>query len=128
MYWNGAALKGIYPASIVFDGFAMNITLVSYAKSLDFGIVACRRSLPEVQRMIDYLEEALVELEEVAGLAARSGKSKKVKKPAPHKSSGGKAKAGATVRDSSRAETKANKRSGPKSRKKPGKAKPKKAR
>jgi len=82
LYWNGASLDGIYPASIVFDGFAMNITLVSYNQSLDFGIVACRRSLPEVQRMIDYLEEALVELEEVAGLRnpsrgrAKSGAAK----------------------------------------------------
>jgi len=76
LYWNGAALTGIYPASIVFDGFAMNITLVSYARSLDFGIVACRRSLPEVQRMIDYLEEALVELEAVAGLGAGRSRPK----------------------------------------------------
>jgi diacylglycerol O-acyltransferase len=91
LYWNGARLDGIYPASIVFDGFAMNITLVSYAKSLDFGIVACRRSLPEVQRMIDYLEEALVELEEVAGLrtagrrksaAKKSTAKSRAKKPA----------------------------------------------
>lgn len=73
LYWNGARLDGIYPASIVFDGFAMNITLVSYHQSLDFGIVACRRSLPEVQRMIDYLEEALVELEDVAGLRSSAG-------------------------------------------------------
>ena len=68
LYWNGASLDGIYPASIVLDGFAMNITLVSYNKSLDFGIVACRRSLPQIQRMIDYLEESLTELEDVAGL------------------------------------------------------------
>jgi diacylglycerol O-acyltransferase len=82
LYWNGARLDGIYPASIVFDGFAMNITLVSYARSLDFGIVACRRSLPEVQRMIDYLEEALVELEEVAGLRSAGGKNSVAKKGA----------------------------------------------
>lgn len=74
LFWNGATLDGIYPASIIVDGFAMNITLVSYAQKLDFGIVGCRRSLPELQRMIDYLEEALVELEEVAGL--RSAKPK----------------------------------------------------
>ena len=70
LYWNGASLDGIYPASIVFDGFAMNITMVSYVDRLDFGIVACRRSLPQVQRMIDHLEDALVELETVAGVAA----------------------------------------------------------
>ncbi len=76
LYWNGARLDGIYPASIVFDGFAMNITLVSYYKSLDFGIVAGRRSLPYVQRMIDYLEESLQELEEAAGLRAVKARRK----------------------------------------------------
>ena len=68
MYWNGARLQGIYPASIVFHGFALNITLVTYADKVDFGITACRRSLPQIQRIIDHLEEALVELEEVIGL------------------------------------------------------------
>jgi diacylglycerol O-acyltransferase len=68
MYWNGARLEGIYPASIPFHGFAMNITLVSYAKNLDFGIIACRRSVPHVQRLIDYLEDSLRELEAAAGI------------------------------------------------------------
>ena len=70
----------MYPASIVFDGFAMNITLVSYNKNLDFGIIACRRSLPGIQRLIDYLEESLQELEEVAGLRAVKAKRRVVKK------------------------------------------------
>jgi diacylglycerol O-acyltransferase len=78
LYWNGASLEGMYPASIVFDGFAMNITLVSYRKQLDFGIVACRRSMPQVQRIIDYLDDSLQELEELAGLrsAAPAGKAR----------------------------------------------------
>ena len=69
LYWNGARLDGIYPASIVFDGFAMNITLVSYADKLDFGIIACRRSMPQIQRIIDHLDESLSELEAVAGIS-----------------------------------------------------------
>jgi diacylglycerol O-acyltransferase len=68
LYWNGARLDGMYPASAVFHGFALNITLVGYHRHLDFGIVACRRSMPQVQRLIDYLEESVVELEEMAGL------------------------------------------------------------
>lgn len=76
LYWNGATLDGIYPASIVFDGFAMNITLVSYHDHLDFGVVACRRSLPQIQRIIDHLEESLQELEEVAGLAQPASKKR----------------------------------------------------
>lgn len=66
LYWNGAPLDGIYPASAVFHGFALNITLVGYNRNLDFGIMACRRSVPQVQRLIDYIEEALVELEQLA--------------------------------------------------------------
>ena len=81
LYWNGARLDGIYPCSIVMDGFAMNITLVSNTNHLDFGIIACRRSLPHVQRMIDYLEESLRELEEVAGIRSTRSRRKKTAKP-----------------------------------------------
>lgn len=69
LYWNGAPLIGMYPASAIFHGFALNITLVGYRGKLDFGIMACRRSMPQVQRMIDYLEEALIELELLVGAA-----------------------------------------------------------
>jgi len=64
LYWNGAPLLGSYPVSAVFHGFALNITFVSYNGNLDFGIIACRRSVPRVQRLIDYLELSLAELEE----------------------------------------------------------------
>ncbi|MFT7288728.1 MAG: diacylglycerol O-acyltransferase [Halieaceae bacterium] len=97
LYWEGARLDGIYPASIVFDGFAMNITLVSYHDQLDFGIVACRRSLPQIQRIIDHLEDSLEELELVAGVgtphrrasdSAAGGASKKPVKPGKTNSRG----------------------------------------
>jgi diacylglycerol O-acyltransferase len=70
MYWNGARLEGMYPVSIVFHGLAVNVTVTSYAGSLDFGIVACRRAAPRVQRIIDFLEDGLAELERAAGLAS----------------------------------------------------------
>ena len=65
LYWNGAPLIGSYPLSAVFHGIALNITFVSYNGNLDFGIVACRNTVPHVQRLIDYLEDSLVELEEI---------------------------------------------------------------
>ena len=65
LYWNGAPLLGSYPVSAVFHGFALNITFVSYNGNLDFGIIACRRTVPRVQRLIDYLEESLTELEDI---------------------------------------------------------------
>jgi len=53
----------MYPASILFHGMALNITLVSNTGDMDFGITACRQALPRVQRLIDFLEAGLAELE-----------------------------------------------------------------
>jgi diacylglycerol O-acyltransferase len=75
-YWNGARLDGMYPVSIPMDGSALNFTLVSNYENLDFGIVACRKSVPHVQRLIDYMEESLVELEDAAGLRRRKAGKK----------------------------------------------------
>lgn len=63
LYFNGAEIEGVYPVSIVIDGQALNITLNSYADKLEFGLIACRRSLPSMQRLLGYLEEGLAELE-----------------------------------------------------------------
>ncbi len=66
LYWNGAPLEGMYPLSIVTHGQALNITVTSVADSMDFGIIACRRSVPSAQRLIDHLESALADLEDCA--------------------------------------------------------------
>ncbi|MTD58183.1 WS/DGAT/MGAT family O-acyltransferase [Amycolatopsis pithecellobii] len=63
MYWNGAHLDGIYPASVLLDGQALNITLTSNGDNLDFGITGCRRSVPHLQRLLLHLDTALTELE-----------------------------------------------------------------
>jgi len=70
-YWNGARLDGMYPVSIPFDGFAVNITLLSNNGKLDFGIVACRHSVPQIQHLIDHMETALQELELAGGISTR---------------------------------------------------------
>jgi diacylglycerol O-acyltransferase len=53
--------------SIVIDGSALNITLNSYAKNLEFGVIGCRRTLPHLQKLLQYLEDGLAELEGAAG-------------------------------------------------------------
>ncbi|PRX49142.1 WS/DGAT/MGAT family acyltransferase [Prauserella shujinwangii] len=63
MYWNGAKLDGVYPASVLLDGQALNITLTSNGDNLDFGITGCRRSVPHLQRLLTHLDTALAELE-----------------------------------------------------------------
>ncbi|MFT3716200.1 MAG: wax ester/triacylglycerol synthase family O-acyltransferase [Gordonia sp. (in: high G+C Gram-positive bacteria)] len=69
LYWNGARLDGCYPASIAMDGQAMNITITSVGGKTSFGIIGARAQLPHLQRMLDYLEESLTELEKIAPLA-----------------------------------------------------------
>ena len=63
LYWNGAEVEGIYPLSIPTENQALNITCLSYADHLEFGIVGCRRAVPKLQRLLDYLEESLQEYE-----------------------------------------------------------------
>jgi diacylglycerol O-acyltransferase len=68
LYWNGARLDGMYPMSLLFDGYALNITQTSYAGSFEFGITADRKAVPHMQRMIDHLEDSLEAIEVKLGL------------------------------------------------------------
>jgi diacylglycerol O-acyltransferase len=63
MYMNGFRLDETYPLSIPIDYGALNITLNGLGDQLGFGYTACRKSVPGLQRMLDYTEEALRELE-----------------------------------------------------------------
>ena len=66
LYWNGAQLDAIYPASIVCDGQALNITLTSYMDKLEVGLTACRKSVPKMQNLLTLLEEELQIFEHLA--------------------------------------------------------------
>lgn len=63
LYWNGARLDGMYPLSIPIAGQALNITITSYNGRAQFGLTGCRRSLPHMQRLLQWLDESLVDLE-----------------------------------------------------------------
>jgi len=63
LYLNGARMEGMYPVSLNWEGQALNITQVSYAGSMEFGLIGCRRTLPSMQRLLDYLEDGLTEVE-----------------------------------------------------------------
>lgn len=63
LYFNGARLQGLYPVSVITDGLALNITLTSYVDHIEFGVIACRRTLPGVQHLLKYFEAGLRELE-----------------------------------------------------------------
>jgi diacylglycerol O-acyltransferase len=62
LYCAGARLVANYPVSVITDGMGLNITVMSYCGSLDFGIVADREQMPDVGLLIGWLGEALGEL------------------------------------------------------------------
>nr|VTP03451.1 putative diacyglycerol O-acyltransferase tgs2 [Mycobacterium riyadhense] len=68
MYWGGARLDSIYPLANVMNGEALSVILTNNAGNLDFGLVACRRSVPHLQRLLAHLETSLSDLERAIGV------------------------------------------------------------
>ncbi len=62
LYMAGARLVANYPVSVITDGMGLNITLMSYCGSVDFGIVADREQMPDARRLIEWLKDELAEL------------------------------------------------------------------
>jgi hypothetical protein len=58
LYLAGGELKAYYPVSIVTHGLGLNITIVSYNGTLDFGLVACRKAMPDLRKFAKHLESA----------------------------------------------------------------------
>ena len=65
LYWNGAKLDALYPASIVMDGQALNITMTSYLDKLEVGLLACRNTVPKMQTLLAHLEDEIQRFEQV---------------------------------------------------------------
>ncbi|MDP3858814.1 MAG: wax ester/triacylglycerol synthase family O-acyltransferase [Stagnimonas sp.] len=63
IYFRGFRMEAYYPLSIPMPGYGLNITVVSYLDTLNFGFIGCRDNLPHLQRLAVYSREALEELE-----------------------------------------------------------------
>jgi WS/DGAT/MGAT family acyltransferase len=59
LYMAGARLEANYPVSVITDGMGLNITVMSYMGEMDFGIVADRDQMPDVDRLIGWIAEEL---------------------------------------------------------------------
>ena len=69
---HGAPLLAHYPMSLVFHGFTLNITVVSYDQGLDIGIVGDARTLPDAW---DLMDDFRLELAELVALVTTEGSS-----------------------------------------------------
>ncbi len=55
LFFAGAKIISYYPVSIPAHGMALNITVESYNGRLDYGLIACRRALPDIADLADSL-------------------------------------------------------------------------
>ena len=62
LYFAGAKLISTYPVSVAYHGLALNITLNSYNGWLDFGLIGCRRVMPDIAELAKYMQAAHTEL------------------------------------------------------------------
>ena len=79
LYVCGALMLSYFPVSIPTHGVALNITVQSYNGSLDYGLIACRRAVPDVADLADFVVEehrrlydAAMKLPSVEAPAARA--------------------------------------------------------
>jgi diacylglycerol O-acyltransferase / wax synthase len=69
LYMAGAKVTTYFPVSIPTHSVALNITVQSYNGSLDYGLIACRRAVPDIDDLADYVVEAHAELTALAPAA-----------------------------------------------------------
>ena len=75
LYSAGARVLGIWPMGPISDGAALNITVMSYMGSVNFGLVAGREVATDLERLASYISEAMEDLLKAAAAVAS--------KPAP---------------------------------------------
>jgi WS/DGAT/MGAT family acyltransferase len=80
LYLAGAKMLTYWPASIVEHGLGLNITVQSYCGSLDFGLVAARKAVPDIGRLARALHESFEELRARSG--SRASRTAVRRKPA----------------------------------------------
>jgi diacylglycerol O-acyltransferase / wax synthase len=66
LYCAGARLVAHYPVSVITDGMGLNITAMSYDGHIDVGVIADRDQVADVWCLVDWLDDAISELEKAA--------------------------------------------------------------
>jgi len=68
LYLAGAELVAGFPLGPVMDGAGLNITVMSYRDVLNWGLMACAETVPQVAELARFVPDALDELLAAAGL------------------------------------------------------------
>lgn len=80
LYSIGARMVANYPVGPIMDGGGINMTVMSYLDSLDFGVLACPDLVGDVWSITEGLQQALDDLVEATGV--KSAQIKKLSRSA----------------------------------------------
>jgi diacylglycerol O-acyltransferase len=93
LYLCGAKQLASYPISAFLPGASLNVTVLSHGKQMDFGLVADKRALPDLQFVARRVEQRFAELvEEVLQKNSSASKAKPRKKAATSRAKATKSK------------------------------------
>jgi WS/DGAT/MGAT family acyltransferase len=62
LFCAGSRVATMYPVGPIAEGIGLNVTIISYLDQLQFGLLACRKLLPELDVLADFIDDALGEL------------------------------------------------------------------
>jgi len=68
LYLSGAEMVAAFPLGPVLDGAGLNVTVMSYRRVLNWGLIACAETVPGVDSIAAAISESLDELRSAAGL------------------------------------------------------------
>ncbi|WP_026375366.1 WS/DGAT/MGAT family O-acyltransferase [Aestuariibacter salexigens] len=74
LYFGGAKMLATYPLSVLIDGQSLNITVVSYCDTIGFGFLACRDTIPDVDKLAGYVGDAFEDIKNRLALNELLGK------------------------------------------------------
>jgi diacylglycerol O-acyltransferase / wax synthase len=86
LYFAGARIISYYPVSIPAHGMALNVTVESYNGRLDYGLIGCRRAVPDIADLADALlaeHRKLLQLVREADAPAHAAEAAAAATPAP---------------------------------------------
>jgi diacylglycerol O-acyltransferase len=62
LFCAGSRVEAMYPVGPIAEGVGLNVTIFSYLDQLQFGLLACRKLLPELDVLAGSIDDALGEL------------------------------------------------------------------
>jgi diacylglycerol O-acyltransferase / wax synthase len=86
LYLAGAQMRTFFPVSIIVHSIALNITVQTYCGAVDFGIIACKKAVPDLHKLGEAISSGFDELvalaeAEAALIAERAVDAKAIAAP-----------------------------------------------